>query len=76
MNEKTREAMTLIVKAQAILDRVVALVEPTATERGGMVDVFDPKDPRTKEINAIASRLGAIRHTYFVEAKTPKAGAR
>lgn len=76
MNEKTKEAMKLICDVQRILDRIARLVEPTATERvDAMIEVFDPKDPRTLEIASIQSRLGAIRHSYFAEAKTPKTGA-
>jgi hypothetical protein len=68
VNEKIKEAMKLIVEAQRILDRVVRLVEPTATERvDAWIETFDPKDPRTMEIHAIGSRLGAIRSTYFKE---------
>lgn len=64
------EAVKLMVEAQRLLDKIVNLVEPTATtelEPVGSIGIstFDPKDERTRELNHIMGRIGEIRVTYF-----------
>lgn len=68
-NPQVAEAAKLMMEAQRLLDRAVRLVEPKATttdnSAGIGIDLFDPKDERTRELDALSARIGHLRATYF-----------